>query len=160
MAQRQASGDELLMQGFGARLKALREAYATKFGAEYHSKARWAERLFVSPAMFGRWESGENLPKFEDMLRISLLFRVDPNYLIAGVLSEHLAQWLYAILKAGNPKLLDAVDYWHDQSEVFSRANRATADAPPDKRASRENEAPLKSRPSGNPPIVSTRRKK
>ena len=125
MAERQESGDRLLMAGFGERLRSLRHAYAVKFGAEHHTKARWAKRLWVSPGMYGRWESGKNLPKFVDLLRISLLFRVDPNYLIAGVLSEHLAQWLYRALKAGNPELLDAADYWQRQSELFSRASQA-----------------------------------
>lgn len=129
MSQRQASGDKLLMKGLGERLHLLRSAYADKFGKEHHTKKRWAERLWVSPAMYGRWESGAHLPKFVDLLRISLLFRVDPNYLVAGVLSEHLAEWLYRALKAGNPELLDAADYWQRQSELFAQANQELADA-------------------------------
>lgn len=125
MPERQASGDKLLMKGFGERLRLLRTAYGDKFGAQHHSKARWAARLWVSPAMYGRWEKGDHLPKFVDLLRISLLFQVDPNYLIEGVLSEHLAQWLYSALKAGNPELLDAAGYWQRQSELFARANQA-----------------------------------
>jgi transcriptional regulator with XRE-family HTH domain len=131
MPERQESGDKLLMRGFGERLRLLRKAYGERFGAEHHTKARWAKRLWVSPAMYGRWEAGANLPKFVDLLRISLLFRVDPNYLVAGVLSEHLVQWLYRALKAGNPELLDAADYWQRQSELFARANRALADEEP-----------------------------
>lgn len=131
MAERQASGDELLMKGFGERLRLLRKAHGEKFGAQHHTKTRWAKRLWVSPAMYGRWESGANLPKFVDLLRISLLFRVDPNYLIEGVLSDHLAQWLYRALRAGNPELLDAADYWQRQSELFSQASQALVDAPP-----------------------------
>lgn len=129
MPERQASGDKLLMKGFGERLRLLRKAYADKFGAEHHSKARWAKRLWVSPAMYGRWEKGDHLPKFVDLLRVSLLFQVDPNYLIEGVLSEHLEQWLYRALKAGNPELLDVADYWQRQSELFARANQALLDA-------------------------------
>lgn len=131
MPERQASGDKLLMKGFGERLRLLRKAYGDKFGAKHHSKARWAKRLWVSPAMYGRWEKGDHLPKFVDLLRISLLFQVDPNYLIEGVLSEHLEQWLYAALKAGNPELLDAAGYWQRQSELFSLASRALADEEP-----------------------------
>lgn len=129
MSQRQASGDKLLMKGLGERLRLLRKAYADKYGAEHHTKKRWAERLWVSPAMYGRWETGANLPKFVDLLRISLLFRVDPNFLVAGVLSEHLAEWLYRALKTANPELLDVADYWQRQSELFGQANRALADA-------------------------------
>ena len=131
MPERQESGDKLLMKGFGERLRLLRKAYGEKFGARHHTKARWAKRLWVSAAMYGRWESGANLPKFVDLLRISLLFRVDPNYLVEGVLSEHLAQWLYRALKAANPELLDAADYWQRQSELFSQASRALADEEP-----------------------------
>jgi transcriptional regulator with XRE-family HTH domain len=160
MAQRQASGDDLLMKGFGDRLRLLREAYGEKYGTEHHSRARWADRLFVSAANYGRWEAGESLPKFEDMLRISLLFQVDPNYLIAGVLSEHLAQWLYQALKQGNPRLLDAADYWRRQSEVFSQANRATGDAPDPKKPSRSNGAPTKPSPSGGPPVLGSKRRR
>ena len=128
MPERQASGDKLLMKGFGERLRSLRKAYADRFGAQHHSKARWAKRLWVSPAMYGRWEKGDHLPKFVDLLRISLLFQVDPNYLIEGVLSDHLAQWLYHALKASNPELLDAADYWQRQSGLFARANQALLD--------------------------------
>ena len=129
MPERQESGDELLMKGFGERLRSLRKAYGEKFGAEHHTKAQWARRLWVSPAMYGRWESGAHLPKFVDLLRISLLFRVDPNYLVAGVLSDHLQQWLHRALKEGNPELLDVADYWQHQSELFARASQALADA-------------------------------
>ena len=128
MPERQASGDTLLMRGFGERLRLLRIVYAERFGAQHHTKARWAERLWVSPAMFGRWEGGNHLPKFVDLMRISLLFRVDPNYLVEGVLSEHLERWLYQALKAGNPELLDAADYWQRQSVLFWQANQALAD--------------------------------
>jgi transcriptional regulator with XRE-family HTH domain len=89
--------------------------------------------LFVSPANYGRWEAGESLPKYEDILRISLLYRVDPNYLIAGVLSEHLAPWLYVALRKGNRRLLAEGDYWRRQTEAFERANRATGDGEADK---------------------------
>ncbi len=125
MSLRQESGDTLLMKGFGDRLRSLRQAYVEKHGVQYHTKAQWAKRLWVSPAMYGRWESGENLPKFVDLLRISLLFRVDPNYLVAGVLSEHLERWLYAELKLRNPELLDEADYWQRQSELYAQASRS-----------------------------------
>lgn len=128
MAERQASGDNLFVRGFGERMRLLRRAYGVKFGPEHHTKAAWARRLWVSPAMYGRWESGEHQPKMVDLLRICLFFRVDPNYLVEGVLSEHLEQWLYRALKAGNPELLDAADYWRRQNELFERANRALAD--------------------------------
>jgi transcriptional regulator with XRE-family HTH domain len=130
MAKRQASGDTLLVRGFGDRLRLLRKAYGERYGAHHHTKAEWARRLFVSPAMFGRWESGDHLPKLEDMLRISVLFQVDTNYLIVGVLSDHLARWLFEALKADNPQLLTEEDYWRRQSEAFSRANQALADEP------------------------------
>jgi transcriptional regulator with XRE-family HTH domain len=125
MSLRQESGDTLLMKGFGDRLRLLRQAYVEKHGVQFHTKAQWAKRLWVSPAMYGRWESGENLPKFVDLLRISLLFRVDPNYLVAGVLSEHLERWLYAELKLRNPGLLDEEDYWQRQSELYAQASRS-----------------------------------
>lgn len=129
MAERQKSGDQLFMIGFGARLRALRQAYAERFGEQHHTKARWAERLYVSPAMYGRWETGRHAPKAVDLLRISLLFRVDPNYLIAGVLSDHMAQWLYRALRASNSELPDEAGYWQGQNEAFARANQALADA-------------------------------
>jgi transcriptional regulator with XRE-family HTH domain len=160
MAQRQESGDKPLMMGFGDRLRLLRENYAQHYGAERHSKARWAARLKVSPAMFGRWESGAHLPKFEDILKISTLFRVDPNYLIAGVLSEHLEPWLYLALKAGNRRLLAEGDYWRRQSEAFARASRATERAVPQKKSSRVNEAPLKPSSSGGPPVLGSKRRR
>ena len=62
MAEQTASGDTNgnvgFMRGFGERLRWLREAFAEHEGAGRHAKASWAERLWVSPAMYGRWETG------------------------------------------------------------------------------------------------------
>lgn len=158
MARRQDSGDDLAMRGFGERLRLLREAYAAKYGAEHHSRGRWAQRLHVSREMYGRWEAGKNLPKFEDMLRISLLYRVDPNYLIAGVLSEYMPRWIYDALRKGNPQLLDAVDYWKDQSEAFQRASRATSDSPPDAKPDRSGAVSPQNRSHRKPSKNRTKR--
>lgn len=129
MVVRQASGDQLFMRGFGERLRVLRHAYAEQFGGQQHTKARWARRLYVSPAMYGRWEAGKHLPKWVDLLRISVLFRVDPNYLVAGILAGRLEQWLYRALADAIPGLQSEADYWHNQSEAYERANRALLDA-------------------------------
>lgn len=133
MAKNQTnSGDKLLMRGFGDRLKSLRKAYAAaadEGGPSEHTKTKWAARLSVSPAMYGRWEAGKNMPMSIDLLRISLLFRVDPNYLIAGVLSGGLAYWLYTALLADNQKLETEADYWKRQYGSFERASRALLDA-------------------------------
>jgi transcriptional regulator with XRE-family HTH domain len=115
------------MEGFGDRLRDLRQAYAERDGEREHTKAQWAKRLHVSPAMYGRWETGRHLPKFLDLLRISLLFRVDPNYLIAGVLSQYLRPWLRRALKASNPELLDEADYWKRRTEAFLQVSRELA---------------------------------
>jgi transcriptional regulator with XRE-family HTH domain len=125
MPGRQTTDDPLLMEGFGERLRQLRLAYVEQDGEHEHTKAQWARRLKVSPAMYGRWEAGKHLPKFLDLLRISLLFRVDPNYLIAGVLSAQLRPWLYRSLKASNPELLDEADYWQRRNEAFWQVSRA-----------------------------------
>jgi transcriptional regulator with XRE-family HTH domain len=127
MAERQASDDRRLMEGFGERLRSLRAAYGEKYGAKHHTKAKWARRLWVSPAMYGRWESGANLPQFFDLIRISLLFQVDPNFLIEGVLSDYMPVWLYLALKAGPQELLAEADYWRRQGELFAQANQALA---------------------------------
>jgi transcriptional regulator with XRE-family HTH domain len=148
MAGRQTADDPLVMEGFGDRLRDLRQAYAERDGEREHTKAQWAKRLHVSPAMYGRWETGRHLPKFLDLLRISLLFRVDPNYLIAGVLSPHLRPWLQRSLRQRNPELLGEADYWQRRSELFSQASQALG--------SEERSG----RTSPKPPVVfSTKRK-
>ena len=112
MATRQASENRHLMKGFGGRLRLLREAHGARYPEQNHTKARWARLFEVSPAMYGRWEAGANLPQFFDLIRISLMFNVDPNYLMEGVLSDYMPVWLYRALKAGPQELLDEADYW------------------------------------------------
>jgi transcriptional regulator with XRE-family HTH domain len=134
MAERQPSGGDderetaQFMRGFGERPRLLRQAWGERYGTRHHTRARWAERLNASPAMYGRWEAGENLPKFKDLERVSRVFRVDPNYLILGVLSPHLEQWLYASLQEGNPRLVAEADYWRNQNSDFVQANQVLQD--------------------------------
>jgi transcriptional regulator with XRE-family HTH domain len=127
MRERQVGDDERLPLLFGERLRLLRKAYSDHYGEDLHIKARWARRLRVSQAMYGRWESGKYFPKYVDLLRICVLFRVDPNYLIAGVLSDRLEPWLYRALKADNPELLGTADYWKRQNELYAQANLVTS---------------------------------
>jgi transcriptional regulator with XRE-family HTH domain len=117
------------MEGFGERLRHLRQAYEERDGPRGHTRAQWAKRLQVSPAMYGRWEAGRNLPRFEDLLRISQLFRVDPNYLVAGLLSAHLRPWLVRALREANPRILLEADWWKNRSEAFLQADQELADA-------------------------------
>ena len=129
MPQRQPTDSSLAMQGFAERLRHLRQAYEERDGPNGHTRVRWARRLQVSPAMYGRWKAGKNLPKFEDLLRISQLFRVDPNYLVAGILSAHLRPWLVRALRAANPDILLEADWWKNRSEAFLQADQELADA-------------------------------
>jgi hypothetical protein len=78
--------------------------------------------------MYGRWEAGANLPQFFDLIRISLMFNVDPNYLMEGVLSDYMPVWLHRALKAGPQELLNEADYWKRQAANFSRASQRSSD--------------------------------
>jgi transcriptional regulator with XRE-family HTH domain len=121
------------LAGFGGRLRALREAHESADGARGHTRARWASRLQVSPAMYGRWEAGKHLPKFEDLFRICQLFRVDPNYLVAGILSPHLKPWLLRALKDAmkdpDRQISLEADWWRNRTEAFRLADQELADA-------------------------------
>jgi len=140
MTKRQTTEEKEIMRLFGERLRLLRHAHAEKYGAKEHTKALWARRLGVSPALYGRWETGEYQPKVVHLLKICLLMEVDPNYLIAGALSEYQPTWLYQALRAGNPELLDAAGYWKYQSEVYARASRALGNGDLERRESRHSE--------------------
>jgi hypothetical protein len=67
MPNRLPTETSLAMAGFGERLRHLRQAYEERDGPRGHTRAQWAKRLRVSPAMYGRWESGKFLPRFEDL---------------------------------------------------------------------------------------------
>lgn len=121
MPQRQPTDSSLAMQGFAERLRHLRQAYEERDGPNGHTRVRWA--------LYGRWEAGKNLPKFEDLIRISQLFRVDPNYLVAGVLSARLSPWLVRALQEANPDILLEADWWKNRSEAFLQADQELADA-------------------------------
>jgi transcriptional regulator with XRE-family HTH domain len=135
------------MAGFGERLRHLREAYEQRDGPRGHTRAQWARRLQVSPAMYGRWEAGKFLPRFEDLLRISQLFRVDPNYLVAGILSAHLRPWLVRALQEANPRIALEADWWKNRSEAFVQADQELTGA------ARSNTS------SGPPPSFPSKRK-
>ena len=129
MPERTPTETSLAMAGFGERLRHLREAYEQRDGPRGHTRAQWARRLQVSPAMYGRWEAGKFLPRFEDLLRISQLFRVDPNYLVAGILSGHLRPWLVRALQEANPRIELEADWWKNRSEAFVQADQELAGA-------------------------------
>jgi transcriptional regulator with XRE-family HTH domain len=117
------------MAAFGERLRDLRQAYEERDGPRGHTRSQWAKRLRVSPAMYGRWEAGKFLPRIEDLLRICQLFRVDPNYLVAGILSAQLRPWLVRALREANPRIEFEADWWKRRSEAFLQADQELADA-------------------------------
>jgi transcriptional regulator with XRE-family HTH domain len=160
MTKRQTAEEKAIMRGFGERLRKLRRAHADQYGAEDHTRARWARRIGVSPALYGRWETGEYQPKVVDVLRICVLMRTDPNYLIAGVLSEYQPAWLYQALRADNPELLDAADYWQDQNEVYAIANRAFGNGESKPLRGRRSEGSASISTSTAPPAATVKRAK
>ena len=127
MPPRQKTDVAGLVEGFGERLTALRLAYVERDGEREHTMAQWARRLHKSKAMYGRWEAGANLPKYEDLFMICELYRIDPNYLIAGVLSRSLRPWLLRALEASNPELQREAGFWRNRTERYQQASQALA---------------------------------
>jgi len=111
------------MQGFGNRLLWLRELHEEREPGR-HSQTQWARRIGVTLTMYHRWEKGTHLPKLVHQLRIATLFRVSPNYLVAGVLPVQMERWLYEGLRQAHPELQDEATLWDRQNTVFEQASR------------------------------------
>jgi transcriptional regulator with XRE-family HTH domain len=110
-----------MMDGFGLRLRTLREVYQAQFPRENHDQAQWAARLGVTAYKLSRWESGQHLPKLLYLHALKVLSGVSWGYLMAGELdAREMEAWLYAALRQALPELQDV-------ETTAARRNKAVA---------------------------------
>jgi len=110
-----------MMDGFGIRLRTLREVYQAQFPKENHDQAQWAARLGVTAFKLNRWEHGQHLPKLMHLHALKVLSGVSWGYLMAGELDRReMEDWLYKALRLALPELQDV-------ESTTARRNKAVA---------------------------------
>lgn len=112
-------------EGFGMRLRALREAYQGHFPDENHEQARWATRIGVTPYIYNRWERGKHLPRLDFLLRITTVFQVSTEYLLRGVVGRRMPNWLRDGLLSVHPELQDEEILSDHENKAVERIRRS-----------------------------------
>jgi transcriptional regulator with XRE-family HTH domain len=104
MTQRRKRQNAALMADFGDRLFWLREERERREPGQ-HNQGQCAHRLGVTQTKYSRWEAGIVWPRLIDLLKLADFFEVSTEYLLRGVMSPPMQDWLREALLREHPEL-------------------------------------------------------